>query len=285
MNSFLTQLTDDPWGRLILQYLVTGGIRNCFLTLLVIARLTGVFVVAPWIMSVSIPLSARIGLVMLLSFVISPIVSTALDLEPVIFMNFSSEYSVDSLTDAGTELGLLLASEVGLGILLGAGVMIVFFGLKLGGEWLDRHSGLGMGKSFNPELSVGESTCGQVSLLLGIAAFLLMEPINGHSLVLKSLVESFRNLPPGTPFWSDNPLNTIAELVQQSVVLGVRIAIPLAVTMLLIDLTLAIASRNSPQPLSASLYLIRASLGVLVLACTMTAIPEVITASAVSLLD
>ena len=285
MNSLLTQLTDDPWGRLILQYLVTGGIRNCFLTLLVIARLTGVFVVAPWIMSVSVPLSARVGLVMLLSFVISPIVSTGLDLEPVIFMNSSSEYSVNSLVDAGTELGLLLASEVGLGILLGSGVMIVFYGLKLGGEWLDRHSGLGVGKSFNPEWSGGESPCGQVSLLLGIAAFLLMEPINGHSLVLKSLVESFRTLPPGAPFWSDHPIHTMIELVQQSVVLGIRIAIPLAVTMLLIDLTLAISGRNSPQPLSASLYLIRAGIGVLVLACTMTAIPEVITATAVSLLD
>ena len=46
MNGLLEQLTADPWGRLMLQYLASGGLHSGFLLLLVVARLTGMFVIA-----------------------------------------------------------------------------------------------------------------------------------------------------------------------------------------------------------------------------------------------
>ena len=46
MNGLLEQFAADPWGRLVLQYLESGGLRSGFLLLLVVARLAGMFVIA-----------------------------------------------------------------------------------------------------------------------------------------------------------------------------------------------------------------------------------------------
>ncbi|HEY0982680.1 MULTISPECIES: flagellar biosynthetic protein FliR [unclassified Schlesneria] len=310
MNSILTQLTDDPWGRLVFEYLVTGGLENGLVSLLVLVRLSGVFVISPWLMSVKFPLPVRLGLVMILTCVIAPLawsrhgapeVGRAL-LSSLIVQNqdgamrdtrlfdLSSRQSPVGTADSseaktgGTDWGVILFSEIAVGTLLGTGILIIFLGLKLGGEWLDRYSGLGLARTFNPEISGDDSACGQISMLMGIVAFVLLEPLNGQALALKSLIDSFASLPPGAPFWTEQPVETIIELIQQSLVLGIRIGIPLAATMLLVDLTLALCSRNSQLPLSGSLYLIRGTLGLVMLALTLTAIPEVIVAATTSLL-
>ena len=78
-------------------------------------------------------------------------------------------------------------------------------------------------------------------------------------------------------------MDLLNGLVQHSLILGIRIAIPLVVTMLMLDITLAFASRNSPVAISSAATIIRAGVGIAVLALTLTAIPEVIAATMVSL--
>lgn len=284
MNAFLVELSEDPWGRFVLQYLVAGGFERVLLSCLVIARLVGLFIVSPWVMSITVPLRSRIGVVVLLSCIIAPVVSRDADRHSDVHLATGSDSSGGTIMPGVHELGLLFASEVGLGVVLGCGVMIVFLGLKLGGEWLDRHCGLGLERALSPENPGSVSSGGHISLLLGFASFLLMEPVAGQSLLLKSLMDSFASLPPGAEFWSEDPSETVMELVHHSVVLGVRIALPLAVTMVLIDLTLALAGRGTSPPLSGSISLVRACLGLIVLAFTMTAIPEVMMSTALSLI-
>ena len=224
----------------------------------------------------------RMVLVVLLSLIIAP---TLLDTDrqdaaatQVSHISIPSVIVPESLT----EFASLLAREIGLGALLGVGVIAVFSGLWLGGEWLDRSSGLGLGRVLNPDWSEGDPACSRLTSLLAVAVFLMTEPLGGQWLLLRSLVVSFIAIPIGTASWMTS-IDLLNGLVQHSLILGIRIAIPLVVTMLMLDITLVFASRNTPVAMSSSAAVIRAGVGIGVLALTLTAIPEVIAVTMLSL--
>ena len=156
--------------------------------------------------------------------------------------------------------------------------------MKLAGEWLDRHSGLGLGTVLNPDWSAGERVLGQLIPLLGLAVFLLIEPRGGQWLLLRSLADSFQQIPPGSGMSSVASLDVFHRLIPLSLVLGIRIAIPLVITMLAVDLTLAFASRNSPLAVSSAALAMKVGTGMTVLVLALTASPDVIATTIWSLL-
>lgn len=281
----LEQLAADPWGRLVLHHLATGGMQSCYLFLLVTARLAGVFVIAPYGLTNLVPLSIRVGLAVLLSLIIAPTLSPMTPEDGHVTLIVHDSLPAAVIPETAIDLAGHLASEIGLGAFLGIGVIAVLSGLRLGGEWLDRHSGLGLGSVFNPEWTSGESACGSLVLLLGVAAFLSIEPIGGEWLLLRSLVESFHAIPVGSADCSMAPVELLSGVMQQSVVLGLRVAMPLVATMMLVDMTLAFAGRSSPHLLSSASLAMRAGVGLIVLALTMTTVPEVIATTMMSVLQ
>ena len=284
MNELLDQLAADPWGLLVIQHLASGGIKSCFLFLLVASRLVGVFIVAPVGLRIPVPVTLRFVLVILLSLIVAP---TLLDIDTsehdaaVSHVNYTST-EVLNVPETAEDLVCLVVSEISLGALLGIGVITVFSGLWLGGDWLDRSSGLGLGRVLNPDWSDGDAACSRLTSLLAIATFLLIEPLGGQWLLLRSLVESFVSIPVGTASWSTS-VDLLNGLVRHSMILGIRIAIPFVVTMLMLDITLAFAGRNTPVANSSASTTIRAGIGITALALTLTAIPEVIAATMVAL--
>ena len=313
----LEQFATDPWGRLALQHLATGGMHGCIAFLLVSTRLMGAIVVAPYFLASSIPVSIRFGLTLLLSLVIAPSLPELQNIGSESVANRTLTGAIDEHGDSqivqiqsddadtiawgsdrirtptaetsrDVSIGKLvgqLASEFGIGSFLGFGVMIVFGGLRLGGEWLERQSGLGMGSILNPQWSAGDSPCGTFVQLLGVVAFLVMEPIGGQSVLLRWIFDSFHVLPAGSAVDLIVSTETLSRLIQQSMLLGVRVALPLVVTMTFIDTTLAFAGRNSPQLLSSASFAIRAVASLFVLSMTLTTIPEVVTSSVLSALQ
>ena len=284
IDPLLEQLAADPVGRLVLHYVAERGMWNCYLFLLVAARLAGVFVLAPHFSTNSVPLLARAMLVVLLSLIIAPTLSTgrtsARDVAQVSHESPASK----ALPTTPTDLACVIGVEVGLGGLLGIGAIAVFSGLRLGGEFLDRHSGLGLGALFNPEFRGGESACGSLAQWMGIAAVLLIEPLGGRCLLLQSLMQSFHAIPVGSASWSMTAIELLNGLVQQSMVLGLRIAMPLIASMMLVDITFAFASRGT-SVLGAPSIALRSAVGMVVLALTVTAIPEVIATTMISVLQ
>ena len=284
MNELFEQLAADPWGRLVLQHLASGGLQGCLLFLLVAARLVGVFLIAPYGLRIPVPFSIRVVLVVLLSLIIAPTLLNT-DRQDVAATQVN-HISIRSalVPESSTEFASLFAHELGIGALLGVGVIAVFSGLWLGGEWLDRSSGLGLGRVLNPDWSEGDPSCSRLTSWLAITVFVLMEPLGGQWLLIRSLVESFIAIPIGTASWMTS-IELLNGLVQHSLILGIRIAIPLVVTMLMLDMTLAFAGRNNSVAISSSAAIIRAGVGIGVLALTLTAIPEVIAATMLSLLS
>lgn len=275
MDEILEQIALDPWGRLVLHHVATCGLRNCYLFLLVSARLSGVLIVAPCLITINVPLPARIALVVLLSLIVAPTLSTVgTEGDAVVQASHQALPSIP-LPATTADLACVICTEIGLGGVFGTGLIAVFCGLRLAGEWLDRHCGLGMGTVMNPAWMAGESACGSMTLWLGIVAFLLIEPVGGQLMVLRAMLHSFDAVPVGASS-SISGTQLLNGLVQESIVLGLRISMPLVATMILVDLAFAIAGRNTTIAVSSSCYAIRLGVGLFVLAMTMTTIPDAI---------
>lgn len=282
MNVLIEQLAADPWGRLVLHFLATSGMRHCFLFLLVAARLCGILIVAPLMGTTSIvPLPARAGLAVLLSLIIVPTLPVDLsfdaNIRPTKFVTAFGEPRADSTTD----LLCLIGSELGLGTLLGIGVFAVLSGFKLGAEWIDRSSGLGLGTVLNPDWSAGDSANLRMVSLLGVGCFLFVEPLGGSW--LGTLVESFQAIPVGSGSVTATTIGLLNRLVQQSLILGIRIAIPLVLMMLIIEIAIAFAGRNTPVAFGSVMMVAKAGIALFLMALTLTAIPEAIATSIIAI--
>lgn len=139
------------------------------------------------------------------------------------------------------------AGEFALGLVLGLGVLIILSGLQLAGELIDQQTGLSLGEIANPGLEIRGSITGQFLFLFGTVLLLITEPLNGHLMLVGSLVETFQTLPVGEAAITESTVELLSTLVQQSLVLGVRVAAPLLAVMSLVALTMGFLGHTVPQ--------------------------------------
>ena len=276
MDSLLEQLMTDPWGRLILHYLVSGGLSDFLGMLLVGGRFVGLLFVAPQLVRCPIPYSIRVGLVVVMSLVVAPAVASkegpSGDIIQLAYQSISTSTSHGVAFDFGT----LIAGEVALGTLIGVCLLTFFSGLKMAGTWLERHGGLGQGSVVNPDWFAGDSAPGTFVQILGILTLILVDPTGGHWPLLHALLRSFELIPVGAAISSLPLSQLLSTVLQQSMLLGIRIAMPLLITMSFVDATLVFASRSGPQFSTSNFVVIRLIVGTIALGLTMTTIPDVV---------
>lgn len=287
MHDFFNQLIRDPWGRLLIQFALDDGLARAGLSLLVVARLAGLLGVGLFLGRTLLTWQVRVGLVVLLTLVVVPTLPLARETVPQVQLVGHAGAVARAVTQAGSavrdaittpvDFVAALLCELGLGAVLGLGMAIVLSGLKLGGEWLDRHSGLGMGSVLNPEFLSEGSVSAEMLLLLGIASILLMEPVGGHLLFARTILESFHALPVAEASHWPSLFDLLGALLRQSLVLGLRVAMPLVVAMSLIDMTLGFVSRSTRWSLFPALTAVRMAAALLILATTLPGIAEAVT--------
>jgi len=285
MDALFQQLFDDPLGRLLLRTATGEGLARAGMCVLVAARLAGLLGIGLFLGRTLLTWQVRVGLIVLLTLVVAPTLShsseTADEIQ-LIGLSGTGERSTSTVAPASwmlapIDFALAVMCEIGIGAVLGLGVAIVLSGLKLGGEWLDRHSGLGMGGVLNPEFLSEGSASAEMLLLFGIATILLMEPGGGHLLFTRTILETFRSLPVGQSSLFPSLIELPGLLMKQSLVLGLRVAMPLVLVMSLIDMTFGFVSRSSRWSLLPAVYAARTAAALLILAATWPGIAEAVT--------
>jgi flagellar biosynthesis protein FliR len=133
--------------------------------------------------------------------------------------------------------------EILIGALLGLGVHAVLGALALAGRLLDVQIGFAIGSVFDPVSGSSANVLGSIAALLGVTVFVTS---NGHLGLAQLVGGSIDALPLGElPEFAD-PLRPV--LAAGSIfTLGVALAAPVAVSLLLTDLALGVMSRNMPQ--------------------------------------
>lgn len=264
------------------------GLARATVSLMVAARLSGFFLYSPWLGRAAVPWSARVGLVIVLTMIVAPGISIP-NQEMLELVSVSHRDGDGFVTDevSQVENGLLSPSDLVAALLIQAFIgaslslsMAIFIsGLSVAGEWIDRHSGLGMGQVLNPEYSQDQTGAAKLVCLFCTAVLLTMPPINGHLQIVRLILDAFRVIPIGTTMSTESLSGLLIALLSQSLVLGLRIAMPFVVAMSLLDLTLGWVRRSARWEIGSVAVALRAGASLLILAATLPGIQEAVMSS------
>ncbi|MBO4300306.1 MAG: flagellar biosynthetic protein FliR [Desulfovibrio sp.] len=142
------------------------------------------------------------------------------------------------------DVGIMVLGEVVMGLVLGMAVNFLFMGIQSGGELLGYQMGFTM-INFADPLS-GNRTGGAAFFLWMVSAMVFLS-LDGHLYMIKGFSRSFVLIPPGELFLGRLVLNQILYLASQLFVLALQIAAPVMVALFLVEVTLALMARTSPQ--------------------------------------
>ena len=196
--------------------------------LLVLGRLTAAFAVMPIFGTRGVPPQATIGLALILSLVVLPLQQPPPVPVPTDLLPFAAQ----------------LGSEVIVGLALGTAVLMVFQALEMGASLVGVQMGFGMAGVVDPMTG---AQSGVMEQLYRLIAALVFFAVQGHLLVVSSLVDSFALVPPGTADLSLIAGDRAALFFAELFAVAVRIALPVAAALLLAEVALGLVARTVPQ--------------------------------------
>ena len=137
-----------------------------------------------------------------------------------------------------------MISEISTGLILGLITNISFEIVVMAGSLLDLHIGLSMVNIVDPNSKVNTTISGN---LLHYVAIMIFFVVNGHHIILKSLIESYNLLSMGTSILNQETMMVLISIIIQYFIIGLRIAIPVVLIMLMTDIAMGLVSRAVPQ--------------------------------------
>ncbi len=197
--------------------------------LLIFTRVSGIIFVVPIFNSRVIPILVKTGLSLLIAALIYPFVPK---------INFKI-YELNGLL-----YFLLILSELGIGIIIGFLATFVFVAVQTGGQIIGFSIGLAMANIFDPLTNEQVSEIASIQNLFAILIFL---SINGHHIFLKALIYSFNKIPLIGFYFKKPILKFIFESGGYIFYVAFKIAAPMIIGLLVVDIMFAIMARLAPQ--------------------------------------
>ncbi|HBO5142459.1 type III secretion system export apparatus subunit SctT [Pseudomonas aeruginosa] len=139
----------------------------------------------------------------------------------------------------------LVATEIGIGVMIGFAAAIPFWALDMAGTLIDTMRGTAMASVINPMI-------GQESSLLGILLTRIFGVLflvsGGLNELIATLYHSYASLPPGTAWQLQGDFPTFFMHQWQLLYeLCIRFAMPAMVAVLLVDMAFGLINRSAPQ--------------------------------------
>lgn len=193
---------------------------------LITARLSGLFVIAPlWSMQ-DIPRLTRGAIIVVLAAMLLPVAA------PV------AGAAVPEAT-----FGPML-SEFALGLALGLGAAAVMNAVAVAAEITSIQMGLSIGGVLIP---IPELSAPGIGPLQGLMALVIYVTLGGHLMLIEGVARSFEAIPPGHGVDLAAGGASVLALIGQLFRWATQIAAPLMVAMLLTNLAVALLGRAVPQ--------------------------------------
>jgi flagellar biosynthesis protein FliR len=195
--------------------------------LLVATRISPLFLMTPLFAVTRVPGRVRMLLVLALS---------------VLLVGGQDLILVDPPTSLSGLLSIMV-SELMLGATLAFGLFTAFGAFLFGGRILDFQMGFGVASLIDPATHTQAPLLGTVLNLMAVMTFFLLD---GHHLLIRGLVYSLEKIPLGTSLRELDPQVVIAQFGVMFVY-GMAVVAPVVMTLLLLDVGMAVAARTMPQ--------------------------------------
>lgn len=197
--------------------------------LLLLTRVSGIFVISPFFGSQNVPVYFRVAASFTMTLVLFPVVDGFMD-----------------ITAPATILGYTMAvlSELFIGWLIGFVAYISFAAITMAGKVMDMQVGFAV-------VNVVDPTSGQQMPLIGSflynLAIIVFVVTNGHHMIIAALFESLQSVPIlGLEPNLSLPM-IIAQFTTGIFLTGMKIAMPVTFAILLTNVGLGILARTMPQ--------------------------------------
>ncbi len=141
-------------------------------------------------------------------------------------------------------LASVIIGELIYGILFALSMLLIISAFQLAGELIGFEMGFGFAQTADPQTGARFTVLSVWTQLLASMVFL---SINGHHMILKILVESFKTIPVGS-FALDSGLFTKMLLFSGMLfILAVKLAAPVLAVLMLTQVGLGLMSKFAPQ--------------------------------------
>jgi len=201
---------------------------------LIVTRVILATTLTPFMGGKLIPSQARVGLGLLFAVILFPGVAAPLkDRFP--------------LNEPILMVGLFL-KEVFVGLLLGFVASLVFHAISAAGSLIDNQAGNAQTVALDPFTNAQSTTFGT---LMSQLALVLFFSLGGYRLFIQALVKSFEAVPlisfPHVDLAAGPMAILLCRLSADILAIGIQLAAPVAISLLLVDVVLGLAARVSPQ--------------------------------------
>lgn len=190
-------------------------------------RIAAMIGVAPIFGTQTVPVRVRLGIAVVLTLVIAPLVPPVMGVQPF------------SIAGAVVTVQQLL-----IGLAMGFAVRMVFTAMETGGNSVAMLMGLGFANMVDPENGVQVPV---VSQFFTIVAALLFLALDGHLVLIQVMTESFHTLPIAVTGLSKANAWQLIAWAKWIFMGAVLIALPAIAALLIVNIAFGIMSRASPQ--------------------------------------
>lgn len=206
-----------------------GGVEHEFWRVVfLLARIGAALLAAPFFGAGSVPVLARMSVAWALAIFVAAW-NPELQAPAVLF-------SVSGL--------LAVAGEVLVGLALGFVLQIMFAAPMIAAEQIGGGMGMSMAMASDPS---GDGQTTALGQYFAIVLTLIFLAVGGHLRFIALLVESYRSFPPGQTWLGPERFGQIVGFAGVMLETAVRIALPVTLVLLLVQLLTAVLSRSAPS--------------------------------------
>jgi flagellar biosynthetic protein FliR/FlhB len=165
-----------------------------------------------------------------------------------LILSFGIVSSIDYSTlmnsiDSNYIIMFYAVSEIMTGLILGYIANLIFQVVRFAGAWMDIHAGFSMVSILDPTSRTTSTMFGNLSYFVSLAFFFI---VDGHHVVINMLAESVKIIPIGKTIVYQESLMGVMQTIFDFFTIGVKMAIPMVLIIVITDVCLGLISRTVP---------------------------------------
>jgi flagellar biosynthetic protein FliR len=192
-----------------------------------LARVLAMIATAPVLNNQSIPMAVKVGLGALIAAIIAP---TLPPMPAALLLSWNGI--------------LIIAQQIGVGVVFGFMLQIIFAGVEFTGDLIGLQMGLSFATLVDPE---NGGTNPVTSSFMGVIASLLFLGMDGHLTMIAAIADSFRAFPIGLPSGGALLARDLVSMGGDVFRIAVHLSLPVISALLICNLALGVMMRSTPQ--------------------------------------
>lgn len=202
-------------------------IQNMEFYLLVVVRMAGFVMTAPFFSYQSIPTRMKAAISVLLSIIVIQTI-------PVVSVTYAGVFG----------FSVLVLKEMVVGLVLGFMCNLCLYIVSFSGQIMDMEIGLSMAQMFDPMSRMQITITGNI-----YNYFLLMMLVvtNMHYFIIRAIMDSFQYFNVGQEVFRPGLKDIMVDFMGNYFLIGFRIVLPMFCCMLLINVIMGVLTKAAPQ--------------------------------------